>query len=60
MSSILLFTKAKTLGDANKVATSPHPGGGLRAQSRRLPKLGLWVIVIKVASSQPRGGGLRA
>ena len=29
MSSISLITKAKALGDANKVAASPHPGGGL-------------------------------
>ena len=48
MSSISLFTQAEALGDMNKGAASPPQGGGLRAQSRLLPRLGPWVMRIKL------------
>ena len=49
MSSVLLLTQAKILGDASKVAASPPQGGGLQAQSRSVPRLRPWVTGTKLS-----------
>ena len=47
MSPISLFTQVEAFRDENKFAASPPQGGGLRAQSRYLPRLRAWVSQTK-------------